>query len=183
MGRVYKFYDSGQLYFVSFSVVRWIDVFVREQYCEIIVDALKYCIKHKGLELYAWCIMPSHIHLIISSEKEKLSDIMRDLKKFTSKAIIEAIKNNMKESRREWMLWMFEREGKRNPNNKEFQFWQQDNHPIELSTFEMLEQRLNYLHNNPVMSGFVEEASYWKYSSAIDYCGGKGRIRIINALY
>ncbi|MET3503507.1 REP element-mobilizing transposase RayT [Mucilaginibacter rubeus] len=89
------------------------------------MDSLKYCIENKGLELYAWCIMSSHVHLIISTEKGNLSDILRDLKRHTSKTILKAIAENIQESRREWLLWMFEHAGKRNANNEQYQFWQQ----------------------------------------------------------
>jgi putative transposase len=169
MGRKYIFHEHDQLYFVSFATVNWIDVFVRRIYCDIVVDSLKYCIENKGLELYAWCIMSSHVHLIISTEKGNLSDILRDLKRHTSKTILKTIAENIQESRREWLLWMFERAGKRNANNEQYQFWQQNNHPIELSTHAMMVQRLDYLHNNPVESGAVDYPPNYLYSSAKDY--------------
>lgn len=155
MGRKYAIRDSTKLYFVSFATVNWIDVFTRRLYNDIIVDSLNYCIMHKGLELYAWCIMSNHVHLIISSEHNHLSFILRDLKRHTSKSILKAIQENSQESRREWMLWMFARAGQRNSNNEQYQFWQQNNHPIELSTNAMMDQRLDYLHNNPVVAGIV----------------------------
>ncbi|WP_454802098.1 REP-associated tyrosine transposase [Mucilaginibacter phyllosphaerae] len=180
MGRKYKFHEHDKLYFVSFATVNWIDVFVRRQYCDIIVDGLKYCIEAKGLEVYAWCIMSSHVHLIISTENGNLSDIMRDLKRHTAKAILKAIEDNIQESRRDWMLWMFKRAGQRNINNEVYQFWQQNNHPVQLSTNEMMEQRLAYLHNNPVESGSVEYPPEYLYSSAKDYyLDQKGLIPII----
>ena len=143
MGRKYIFHDSRELYFVSFATVNWIDVFTRKLYFDIVVDSLIFCTQNKGLELYAWCIMPSHVHLIISSAKDNLSDIMRDLKRHTSKALLKAIAENQKESRKEWLLSHFGRAGKRNANNETYQFWQQNNHPIELSSIEMLQQRLD----------------------------------------
>jgi putative transposase len=179
MAHKYAFRDSAQLHFVSFATVNWIDVFVRRQYCDILVDSLKYCIEHKELELYAWCIMSSHVHLIISSEAANLSDIMRDVKRHTSKKILALIEDDIQESRREWMLWMFARAGERNSNNEKYQFWQQDNHPIELFTSEMVMQRLTYLHNNPVASGAVDEPQNYLYSSARDYCGEKGLLPLI----
>ena len=79
--------------------------------------------------------MPSHFHLIISRKGDaRLEEIMRDFKKFTSSQITEAIKNNIKESRREWMMNAFGKAGTKNANNKIYQFWQQDNHPIELTS-------------------------------------------------
>ena len=106
MGRKYVFHDSKKLYFVSFATVSWIDVFVRQIYFQIVIESIKYCIGNKWLEVYAWCIMPSQVHLIISSEKAELSDIMRDLKRHTSKKLLSSIQLNIQESRKEWMLWI-----------------------------------------------------------------------------
>jgi putative transposase len=91
------------------------------------------------------------------------------MKRHTSKTILKTISENLEESRRECMLWMFERAGKYNTNNEKYQFWQQNNHPIELSSQKMLQQRLDYLHNNPVESGAVESPPDYLYSSAKDY--------------
>jgi putative transposase len=169
MGRKYKFHTNDDLYFVSFATINWIDVFVRRVYCDIIVESLRYCVENKGLELYAWCIMSSHVHLIISTERGSLSDIMRDLKRHTTKAILKEIEDNLQESRRDWKLWMFKRAGAKNSNNEIYQFWQQNNHPVQLSTNEMMQQRLDYLHNNPVESGIVSYPPEYLYSSAKDY--------------
>ena len=90
------------------------------------------------------------------------------------------MQNDFNESRRVWFLSMMKQHGLENIRNKDFQFWQQHNHPIELNTNEMLEQRLDYIHNNPVEAGFVEEAHYWLHSSARDYCeAGKGKIELL----
>jgi putative transposase len=97
--------------------------------------------------------MSNHVHLIIGSQTANQSHIIRDLKKHTSKTIVKAIVDNPQESRKEWMLWMFEREGMRNSNNQDFQFWQQHNQPIELNSNLLMEQKLNYIHNNPVEAG------------------------------
>lgn len=169
---------SGKTYFVSFATVNWIDVFIRREYKDIVVDSLKYCIEHKGLELYSWCIMSSHVHLIIGTSGNKMEDILRDMKRHTAKTILKAIAANPQESRKEWMLWMFAQAGKRNPNNETYQFWQQHNHPIELSDNHMMDQKLDYIHNNPVEAGFTDAPwDYW-YSSARDYSGKQGLIEI-----
>ena len=91
MSTKYKFNDHSKLYFVSFAVVYWIDVFSRKHYRDLFIESLKYCQQNKGMELYAYCIMSNHVHLIIGSESKLLSEIMRDLKKFTSYSIIKAI--------------------------------------------------------------------------------------------
>ena len=169
MSSKYKVGEDAIAHFVTFSVVGWIDVFSREQYKQLFVESLKYCQQHKGLVLHAWVIMTNHVHLIISSKENKLEYIVRDLKKYTSKQILKAIEENNSESRKEWMLNIFSYAGKNNANNKTYQFWKQDYHPIELDTLEKLKQRLDYLHENPVRSGLVWEPWHYKYSSAIDY--------------
>jgi REP element-mobilizing transposase RayT len=171
MATRYRFGDSEYPHFITFAVVNWIDALSRPAYKDIIVESLKYCQQEKGLIINGWIIMNNHVHLISRCKDGfVLPDVIRDLKKFTSRKIEEAIRENTFESRKEWMLWMFKRAGQRNSNNKNFQFWQQDNHPIELYGYEALKLKLNYLHDNPVRAGIVYESWHYKYSSAINYC-------------
>jgi putative transposase len=178
MSRKHKIRTSEGIYFISFSVVYWKDVFIRNEYKNIFIESLKYCQENKGLRVQAWVIMTSHVHLIVSTEKDKLEGIICDFKSFTSRKLKEAIKDNIQESRRDWIIWMMERAGKQNKNNKGWQFWQQHNKPIELWDNYMLDQKLNYLPNNPVESGFVLNAKDYLYSSVIDYADGKGLLEI-----
>lgn len=169
MSSKYKVGEDAIAHFVTFTVVGWVDVFSREDYKKIFIESLKYCQENKGLNLHAWVVMTNHVHLILSSGSNKIEHIVRDLKKYTSKQIIKAIKENNNESRKEWMLNIFNYAGKNNNNNKEYQFWKQDYHPIELDTAAKCKQRMDYLHENPVRSGLVWEPWHYKYSSAIDY--------------
>ena len=132
MSRKYKFHNPEGVYFVSFAVNGWIDVFTRNEYKNILVDNLKYCQEHKGLEIFAWCIMTNHVHLIFRSTKgQKPELLLGDFKRFTSKAIVKAIKNNPKESRKEWLLEQFLKAGEKSSNVNTYQFWRHDNKPIE----------------------------------------------------
>jgi len=169
MSRKYKFGDKTGAYFVSFATVNWIDVFTRDLYFTCITESLDYCRKEKGMEIYGYCIMPSHIHLIFRSEFGKPSELIRDFKGFTSRKMLKLIEENPQESRKDWMLWMFERAGKKNSNVKHRQVWQQNNQPIEIWSLKVFEQKLNYLHNNPLETGFVIDPIDWKYSSARNY--------------
>jgi hypothetical protein len=94
---------------------------------------------------------------------------MQGLKSVSSRKLGDAIKENSQKSRREWMLGMFKNAGELNKHNGIYQFWKEGNHPIELVTNDMMEQKLNYIHNNPVETGFVEKAEDYLYSSARDY--------------
>lgn len=169
-GYGYRIGNENAPYFITMTVVGWVDVFTRKRYKDILIESLKYCQQNKGLELYAYVIMSNHIHMIArTSEGNKITDFLRDFKKFTAKAIIEAMDN--KESRRNWLLNMFKYVGGKNRNNKEYQFWQNDNHPITLTTNEMVKQRFDYIHNNPVEEGWVEYPEDYLYSSARNYAG------------
>ena len=164
MSRGYKTYEGG-LFFVTLTVVGWIDVFIRREYCDCLVQNLKYCQEKKGLQLYAYCIMSSHVHLIASAEKGSLSNILRDFKSYTAKQLLQLIQNNPQESRKEWMLYLFRHFASKNNHNIEFQFWQHHNHPIDLSSNELIEQKLQYIHQNPVTAGLVDEEQAFVYSS------------------
>jgi len=130
------------------------------------------------MEIYCWCIMPSHIHLIYRAENNNPEIILGRFKEHTSKELTKAISGNIQESRKEWMLWMFKRAGEKSSNVKQYQFWQHHNKPIELWSAEVIEQKADYIHNNPVEAGFVTEPWHWKHSSAVDYSGGKGLIDV-----
>lgn len=176
----YKFNpEGGGCYFVSFATVFWVDVFTRPAYKEILLDSIRFCQKEKGLILHAWCIMTSHVHLIFGiPEGINPSFVLRDLKKFTSAEIRKAIQNNPEESRREWMLRIFKWAGKHNSNNTHYQFWQQDNHPIVLRTSKVTGQKLQYVHNNPVVEQIVTYPEEYLYSSARDYSQQKGLLDV-----
>ena len=169
----YKMFDQGGVYFVSFAVVSWVDVFSRKEYRDIIIESLRYCQDEKGLVVYGWCIMTNHVHLIISANENNVSDVLGDFKKFTSKKIIAAIQNNPEESRKDWMLKIFKESGEANSRNSYYQFWRQDNEPKIIYTPEFAAQKLQYIHNNPVDAGIVEKAEEYIYSSARDYYYGK----------
>ena len=175
----YKIRNQERLHFITFAVVEWVDVFTRQKYRDIVIKSLEYCIDNKGLKLHAWVIMSNHIHFIVSAKEGfGLSNILRDFKKFTAVKIITAIKNNNSESRKDWMLSIFRAKGQGNSRNSIHQFWRQDNQPIELTDNKMIEQRINYLHHNPVEAGIVENAMDYLYSSAKTYGGEKGLIKI-----
>ncbi len=111
MSEKYKFNDLDGIYFVTLTVIHWIDLFTRKELKYLIVENLVHCQNNRGLIIHAWCIMPSHIHLIISS-KENLSDIMRDFKKYTARKIVSTIQA-INESRREWLLRAFQKAGQK----------------------------------------------------------------------
>lgn len=134
-------------YFITLTVVGWIDVFTRKEYADEIVKNLKFCQEKKDLEIFAYVIMPSHIHLVCRRNKGLLSELLRDFKSFMAKQLLKLIAENPQESRREWLMYMFKFFANRHAQNSEFMFWQKTNHPTELFSADIIEQKVDYIHN------------------------------------
>lgn len=177
MGLKNKIVPEG-LYFLTITVVDWVDIFTRLVYKHIIVDALKFCQEKKGLKLYAWVLMSNHLHLIAAAEEGKnLSDILRDFKQFTSRTIVATIQEES-ESRKQWLLHRFEFNAKLNPKVKHYKFWRDGNEAKELLTNAFIDQKLDYIHQNPVRAEIVDEPEYYSYSSARNYAGEVGLMQV-----
>ncbi|SRX56123.1 REP-associated tyrosine transposase [Aequorivita sp. CIP111184] len=175
MSRNYKFHNLEGLYFVSFAVIEWLDVFTRNEYKDILVKSLSFCQREKGMEIVSWCIMTNHVHLVFRSVKGQLpSLLLGDFKRFTSKAIVKAIQENPRESRKEFLMERFEKAAQKSSNVNDYQFWRHDNKPIELWSNKVIQEKISYIHNNPVAAGLVFRAEDYVYSSAVDYADEKG---------
>ena len=170
--------DQNAVYFLTFTVTDWIDIFTRKEYKIEIVNSLNYCIQHKGLIVFAWCLMSNHLHLVCkTNDGFRISEIIRDFKKFTSKSIVKLV-SEIPESRKEWMLYRFEFAGKFDNRIKNYKFWQETNHAVLLDNTEMIDQRINYTHENPVRAFIVSEPQDYLFSSARDYSGEKGYVTV-----
>jgi putative transposase len=169
-GDRYIIRDQNAVYFFTFTVVDWVDIFTRPEYKMIIVDSLNYCIEHKGLVCYGWVLMSNHLHLIVKAEASfRISDTIRDFKKFTSKKIIDTVLA-INESRREWLLHRFAFAARSTGRAEHYKVWRDDNHAVTLEG-AMFEERLNYMHENPVKAMIVFRAEDYLFSSAADYSG------------
>ncbi len=169
--------DQSKTHFITATVVDWVDVFSRKAYRDCIIESLDFCIKNKGMILYGYVIMSNHIHLIIQSDNSKLSDLIRDFKKFTAKTILHKVETES-ESRADWMLKRFEFACKSHSRNEKYQFWQYGNHPEEIFSEKFFWSKLDYIHLNPVRAGIVAKASHYMYSSASNYVNDNGIISI-----
>ena len=168
MSTGYQIKNQEGLYFLTFQVINWIDIFTRKVYRDILIDNLRYCQENKGLQVFAYVIMSNHVHIVVNSTVGKLSDTIRDFKKYTSRVILETIQNGT-ESRREWMLNQFEFAAKKHSRNQSYQFWTHENHAIELLKPNFIAQKLDYIHHNPVKAGIVLNPEDYLYSSARNY--------------
>ena len=174
MGRI-----LSELYFVTTTVVDWVDIFTRPKYKHIVIDSLAYCQQNKGLKIYAWVLMSNHLHMIVSVEGDHaIADVMRDFKKYTSKQVMAELQNDLQESRREWMLDRFSFAAANDSKATCYKLWQDGYHPELLYTEKFFQQKVEYIHNNPVKQEIVTHPEDYLYSSAMDYAGGKGLIDV-----
>ena len=180
-GDRYKIANQNATYFLTLTVVDWVDLFTRKDYCFVLTDSLNYCAKEKGLIVYAYVIMSSHVHLVCSvKEPFKLSHVLRDLKKHTSKQFVK-IMDKIGESRKEWLLNKFSFEARRTQRADNYKIWKDDNHAIEIGEYIDIEQKINYIHENPVKAMLVREQTDYIFSSALDYANGQGNVKITKA--
>jgi putative transposase len=176
----YAIRDQFATHFLTFTICGWIDLFSRQVYRDIVLNAFRFNQKNDQLVLYAYVIMSNHIHLIArANEKQKktLSDIVRDFKKFTHNKMLPVIESET-ESRRQWMVHQFNYYGSINPNNQSKQIWTNDNNPEECFTKDFITTKVNYIHENPVRAGIVSKPEDYVYSSAANYAGMKGIIEV-----
>jgi len=164
----YQIKDQEGLYYLTFQVVDWVDIFTCQIYRDIVIDSFKYAIENKDFQLFAYVIMSNHVHLIANSGAGRLSNTVGDIKKYSSKKILETIRT-FPESRREWLLNRFSYRASQHLRNKRYQVWTHENHAIYLYSPEFITEKLEYLHQNPVRSGIVINPEDYLYSSARNY--------------
>jgi putative transposase len=179
MSRKYRIGAQHHAHFLTLTVLHWIDFFIRDEYRQVLIKNIQYCQQQKGLEVYGYCIMSSHVHLIVrAEEKDLLENVIRDLKRYTAKCFHDLLCSEFMnyESRKHWLLKMFQ-----DKDSTKFQFWQHGNHPIELWSDEVFYQKLDYIHMNPIASGIVAQPEHWVYSSAVDYSGKQGLLALVES--
>lgn len=179
MSTKYKATISDEAYFVTITTVGWIDVFTRLNQKYVIIKALEYCQKNKALEIYGYCIMSSHIHLLCKATNDfVLADVMRDFKRFTSKKIIQTIQEEP-ESRREWMLAYFREASEHLKKEQLFKVWQNGYHAEHIYSNKFIRQKLDYIHNNPVKDKIVTLPEDYFFSSARNYANLDNDLEVI----
>lgn len=179
MSTKYKATTTEDCYFITITTVGWIDVFTRLNQKQNIISALQYCQSHKGLEIYAYCIMTSHIHMLCkATDGFILSDVIRDFKKYTSKKIIQTIINEP-ESRREWILDYFKKSCEHLKKEQQYKVWQNGYHAEHIFSNKFIQQKIDYIHFNPVKDKIVSLPEDYYYSSARNYATLENEIEVV----
>jgi putative transposase len=158
------------VYNLTLTVVGWTDVFIRSDYREFLAQNLQFNIDHKGLEVYCFCLMTNHLHMIAGCRSGDIHKTIREFKSFTGKNLLRMIQQNLQESRRDWLLDRFAYYARILGKDTERQFWDRDNYPQEIETDQFFLQKQNYIHQNPVRAGFVARPEEWFFSSACPDC-------------
>lgn len=174
-------HSNAGCHFITLNVVDWVDVFIRPVYKQIIVHSLNHFSENKGLNIYAWCLMTNHLHMIVSaSEGHSLPDIEKELKRFTTQKILEDISVEPPK-RLKWMMERFENFSSTLGLIKKFQLWQTCTNPVYINQQkpDQLIEQIEYIHENPVRDRIVTTAEDYLYSSARDYAGMKGLVNIV----
>lgn len=168
MAHRFKVMQGGPYpHFVTFSIVRWYPVFVSGAYCNIVLDSLRYLRENRGLLIHSYVIMPTHMHANLTASNDDLSAIIRDFKRFTAKNIekqAEADGNKL-------MSWLFTNSGR--DARALSKVWQDESHPEIIYTRDFFIQKANYIHDNPIRKGLVQDAVNYYYSSAIAFERGE----------
>lgn len=173
MGRSrYIITDNNAPHFLTFTVLNWLPIFTRPETVQIILDALVWRQNHRSLKVYGYVILENHMHCILDAPD--LGQQVHDFKAFTAKKLLRYLEQNIARKLLEQLAFF----KKAHKTDSHYQFWQEGSHPQLIQTEEMLRQKLDYIHHNPVKRGYVEDAVHWRYSSARNYLGKEGLIPV-----
>ena len=168
----YKIIDNHPPYFLTATVVNWIPLFSAPRVQQILIDSLRFLQTEERLCLYAYVILENHLHLVASSSD--LSKEIGDFKSYTARQIIDYYKDQNARNVLE-QLALYKKHYKQ---DRDHQMWQEGSHPQRIKDLAMMRQKVEYIHNNPVKRGWVDNAIDWRYSSARNYAGIDGVLNV-----
>jgi REP element-mobilizing transposase RayT len=161
----WKFYESRYPYFMTCTVVGWLPVFTRPTVVQIIADSWKYLQAKRGVTIYAYVVMENHLHWI--AQMPDPGKDAGDFKSFTARTIID----HLIDKREAGLIDQLAYHKDRGKTDRPYQFWQEGSHPVGLETESMVRQKVEYIHDNPVRRGYVNDPAHWRYSSARNFAG------------
>ena len=168
----YRIYENEYPYFMTCTIVGWQAVFTRPEAVQIVFDSWDFLKREKGFRLYGYCVLENHLHLIASAPN--LSNAMKSFKMYTARQIIDLLERHQAKVLRKQLRAL----KLRHKTESEYQVWEEGSKPKQIGNEEMMLQKLEYMHNNPVKRGYVDEQVHWRYSSARNYAGMPGLIDV-----
>ncbi|HEV2948760.1 MAG TPA: hypothetical protein VGX70_15405 [Gemmataceae bacterium] len=168
----YRIFEDTQPHFLTSTIVGWLPVFTRPETVEIVLDSWRFLQQNQRLTLFGYVVLENHIHWIASAVD--LSKEVANFKSYTARRIVDLLV----EHRAETLLRQMRYHKKRHKIDQLYQLWQEGNHPQQIQNDEMMVQKLEYIHNNPVKRGYVDDPVHWRYSSARNYAGQVGLVKV-----
>lgn len=167
-----KVYEPTHPHFLTCTVLHWLPIFTNQTSVQIVIDSLAYLQKSDNLTVFSYVILENHLHLVAQSD-----DIRKSMQKFKAFTAYELLKLLQKQ-KATTLLKQFAFHKKAHKSKSSYQIWEEGFHPKLIISENMMFEKIDYVHQNPVKRGYVEEAEYWRYSSARDYKGVKGLLEI-----
>jgi REP element-mobilizing transposase RayT len=171
----YRIGETEYPYFLTCTVVGWLPVFTRQESVAILFDSWRFLQENGRLTLYGYVVLENHLHFI--AQGEEIAEQVGDFKSFTARRIIDLLEKH----RAGVILKQLKSEKARHKTDRMYQLWQEGSHPQLIPNEEVMRQKLEYMHNNPVKRGYVDDPTHWRYSSARNYVGKPGLIEIVTA--
>jgi len=168
----YKIYDNAYPHFITCTVVEWLPVFTRQDSVQILLDSWSFLQREGRLKLFAYVVLENHVHFIASSDS--LSEQLGNFKSYTARRPIDLLESANARTILEQLAF----HKRKHKHDRDYQFWQEGSHPQQISGDEMMWQKIEYIHFNPVKRGYVDEPTHWRYSSARNYAKMKGLIEV-----
>ena len=173
MGRSrYKIYEPDKPHFLTSTVINWLPIFTRPNTTQIILDSFCYLQQTQAVKLYAYVILENHLHWIAQAD-DLNKEIIR-FKSYTAKMLIRYFETHKVKR----ILDELRFRKKQHKQDRQYQLWEEGSHPQCLQNLDMLRQKVDYIHLNPVKRGYVDDAVHWRYSSARNYAGMDGMIPV-----
>ncbi|MBI4767584.1 MAG: transposase [Deltaproteobacteria bacterium] len=168
----YRIISSSNPYFLTCTVVNWITLFNDPKTVQIILDSWSFLQDHDRLRLYGYVVLDNHVHFIADS-----SDLVKEVgnfKSFTASRILD----RLQKEGRQFLLDQLRRGKEKHKQDRTYQVWQEGSHPEMVFSEDVLLKKLQYMHYNPVRRGYVDDPMHWRYSSAGDYSGKSGLLKL-----
>jgi len=169
----YRIFETEYPYFMTCTVVAWLPVFAYPRFVEIVLDSWRFLQRERQTEIFGYVILENHLHWIAAAPD--LETQVGRFKSYTARRILDSLE----ESGHRTLLQELQFFKLRHKTDQVHQFWQEGSHPQQIQHEDMMRQKLEYIHLNPVRRGYVDDPVHWRYSSARDYMGQKGLIDVV----
>ena len=168
----YKIHDTAYPHFLTCTIVDWLPVFTRPEAVQVIIDSWNYLQSNQRMTLFAYVVLENHLHFIASSDQ--LAKEVGDFKSYTARKLIDLLKS----ANAQTMLKQLAFRKHSHKIDREYQLWQEGSKPKQITSDEMMLQKIEYIHYNPVKRGYVDAPEHWRYSSARNYAGMPGLVEV-----